>query len=353
LSSRRPERVLIVPIFIPNQGCPHQCIFCDQEKITDQSAPQEGPAYIKQIIHTALNSKDFFYKKRREVAFYGGTFTGLSAGKISELLSAVTPFIDQGLFQSIRISTRPDEIDDERLEMIRNLGVTTIELGVQSMDDNVLMLSRRGHTSKHTTDAVGLLKKHGFKIGIQLMPGLPGDSGSGFADTVEKVVNLAPDFTRLYPALVIKGTALARFYDNGRYTPLTLEQAIEICRDSCLRLEGQGISVIRIGLMSSTSLLEDGQILAGPWHTAFGFLVRSSIFLKGIRRMLPKPGEADMIGLRLRERDIPLLRGYRNQGVNRLEEVIKSKIIYIKGDDSVLEGEVEVDFIHKPFNLNN
>ncbi|MBW2609352.1 MAG: radical SAM protein [Deltaproteobacteria bacterium] len=346
MSVRRTERPLIVPIFIPNMGCPRRCIFCQQEKITAQSNRAVNGRYVKETIDQAIKSPRFDSCREREVAFYGGTFTSLSINRMTELLEAVNPYLRQGFFGSIRVSTRPDEIDDKRLDLIKGFGVSTVELGVQSMDDEVLRLSQRGHTVRDTFESVNLLKRHGFKVGIQLMPGLPGDSQEIFDRTIEEVIRLRPDIARLYPAIVINGTELARWYHDKKYEPLTLEEAIRICQESCIRLESKGIRVIRIGLMSSPSLLQEGQIVAGPWHKSFGFLVRSSIHQKMIEPYLLKPGQASKIGLRAPSREVSVIRGYKNRGLRLIEAKTGAKIVHIKPDDSVPSGQVRVDVIN-------
>jgi histone acetyltransferase (RNA polymerase elongator complex component) len=260
-------------------------------------------------------------------------------------LKTVAPYIDQGLFTGVRVSTRPDAIDEERLKIIREHGVSTVELGAQSMDDHVLTLSKRGHSSEDTVRAVELIKKYGLRVGIQLMPGLPGDSREKFHTTVSRVIDLGPDMVRLYPALVIRGTGLAGLYEEGRYQPLELNQAIEICAENCMRLEDKGIPVIRIGLMSSPSLLEEGQIIAGPWHPAFGFLVRSAIYHLGIRQMLPDYCEAAQIRIMAPKEDIALIRGYKNQGLKAIEEKTGAKVFKLGTDDSIPRGKIRVEKI--------
>ena len=345
MSVRMSRRPLIIPVFIPHQGCPHKCIYCHQETITDQSKTEVKAPHIRERLDKAVNSPRFALSSEREIAFYGGSFTNLGINRMTELLEAVKPYLDRGLFGSIRVSTRPDGIDEERLEVMRNFGVSTVELGVQSMDDEVLRLARRGHTAADTVASVDILKRHGFKVGVQLMPGLPGDSEEKFLMTINKVIGLQPDMARLYPAVVIHGTELAKWYDHKRYRPLTLEDAVRICRESCSLLESRGITVIRIGLMSSPSLLKDGQIVAGPWHGAFGFLVRSDMHQKSIEPFLPKSGKASKIGIRAPSREIPLIRGYKNQGLQLIEKKTGSKIVYVKPDDSVPVGRVNVDLI--------
>jgi histone acetyltransferase (RNA polymerase elongator complex component) len=346
LSTESKRKHLIVPVFIPYQGCPHKCIYCRQDKITGQPDKKIQSSDIVRLIEQARKSPKFYAAQNREVAFYGGTFTSLGIEYMTGLLNTVSPYIKDNIIDTIRISTRPDEIDDTRLELIKSYGVTTVELGVQSMNNDVLRKSGRGHTSEDTVAAVSLLKKHGFKTGVQLMPGLPGDSGEIFQETIDKVIELAPDIARLYPAIVIKGTGLSKLYQAGKYNPLSLDEAVKICALSCARLEQTGVNVIRIGLMSTPSLLEDGEILAGPWHNAFGFLVRSDMYLKKIIPLLPAAGTAAEIGIRMPEREIPLLRGYENTGLKEIEKFSRSRIKYIRPEHNIQSGHIEVDILN-------
>ena len=339
----RQLKPLIVPIFIPNLGCPNRCIFCEQEKITSQSSHKINREHVKKVLDKAINSKNFDVRREPEVAFYGGTFTRLPLGRMKELIEAVVPYIRKGFFRSIRVSTRPDALDKERLEVMKGYGVNTIELGAQSMDDEVLLLSQRGHTAEDTVRAVQILKRMGFRVGIQLMPGLPGDSNEKFRSTITQVIALQPDMVRLYPALVIRGTELAIWYKEGKYQPLRLEDAVDICIESCIQLESKDIPVIRVGLMSSPSLLEKGQIIAGPWHPSFGFLVRSGMHQKKIEPLLPMPGTALKIIIIAPKREIPLVRGYKNQGIMWIENRTGAKIVKVKSDDSIPPGRVRFE----------
>jgi len=256
------------------------------------------------------------------------------------MLGAVRPFIEKGIIQSIRLSTRPDALSEERLDILDSLGVSTVELGAQSMDNEVLRLSNRGHTSRDTVNAVKALKERGFKVGIQLMPGLPGDSQEVFMDTVDRVIDLKPDMARLYPTLVIKGTKLAQWYKEGRYTPMGIEDTVNLCKEACIRLEDSGIPVIRIGLMSSPSLLKEGEIIAGPWHPCLGSLVRSAIHLERLRPYLPPMGEAENIILCAPKEEMPLIMGYKKSGLRNIETITGAMIKDIMPDASVPSGEV-------------
>jgi histone acetyltransferase (RNA polymerase elongator complex component) len=298
---------------------------------------------VKEILKKAVGSRAFCRNRRSEVAFYGGTFTRLPIAKIKELLEAIAPYLETGTFNAIRVSTRPDALNEKCLETMRTYGVKTVELGVQSMDNQVLSLSRRGHTAEDTGKAIQILKRHGFKVGVQLMPGLPGDSHGRFRETITEIIRLDPDMARLYPALVINGTELAHLHEIGKYQPLQLEQAVEICVESCISLESKGIPVIRIGLMVSPSLLERGDIIAGPWHPAFGFLVRSGIYRKTIGPVLQQQTPASHIRIITSKREIPLARGYRNQGLEWIERVTGAKVVGIQSDNSIAPGKIRIE----------
>lgn len=333
---------LIIPIFIPHTGCPHRCVFCEQHIITDQEGEGIDPYHVTAVLNQAVASDRFDVKRHPEVAFYGGTFTGLSHRTMIEVLSAVQPFLNKGLIQSIRVSTRPDALDEARLTLLKSHGVRTVELGVQSMNDAVLARSQRGHTARDSIQAVQTLKAAGFRVGIQLMPGLPKDWAAVFADTVEKVLMLEPDMVRLYPTVVIRGTPLAHMYAQGRYRPWALSEAVDCCKDATMRLEANHIPVIRIGLHGSPSLLEAGQIVAGPWHPAFGFLVRSAIHHVKIAPDLPV-GVYGPIRLYAPERDIPLLRGHCNEGISAIEHKTGSKVVGVIPDDAISTGRIRVE----------
>jgi len=337
------EKPLIVPIFIPNQGCPHRCVFCDQEKITSQPASPIDGQRVHELLDLARRSTSFCERKHREVAFYGGTFASLPENTIRELLGAVAPYLQEGIFHSVRVSTRPDSLDEKKAALLKALGVSTVELGTQSMDDEVLRMTRRGHTALDTERTVDLLMQHRFRVGIQLMPGLPGDSAERFSATVQKVIRMKPDMVRLYPVIVIRGTELAQWVESGKYQPLALEKAVRICAESCLRLEEAGIPVIRIGLMASVSLREKGQVLGGPWHGSFGHLVRSEIYQRRIEAFLPRPGETQRITIRIPSKEIALLRGHRNAGIRRIEETTKTLIEGVLPDDSLPSGRIRVE----------
>jgi len=342
LPKKRIRKNFIIPIFLPHQGCPHKCVFCQQQTITNYQGKQPTVDEIKNTIELALRSKRFSTKKSKEVAFFGGTFTSLSISSMTNMLGAVKPYIEKGVIQSIRLSTRPDSLSEDKLSILASFSVSTVELGVQSMDDRVLLLSERGHTSQDTINAFKILKSKGFTVGAQLMPGLPGDTKEIFMSTIDKVISLRPAMVRLYPALVIRGTKLAQWYKQGRYTPMDLKDTINLCKEACIQLENAGIPVIRIGLMSSPSLLKKGEIIAGPWHPSLGFLVRSAIHLEKIRPYLPADGETKAILLHAPHKEIPLLVGYKKNGMRHIETITGSVIKDIIPDDTIPCGKVAV-----------
>jgi histone acetyltransferase (RNA polymerase elongator complex component) len=275
---------------------------------------------IVESLERAMNSPKFGAVKSHEIAFYGGTFTGLSIETMEDLLSAVHGYIRKGLFESVRVSTRPDALDSRKLDLMWHYGVRTVELGVQSLDKGVLEESRRGYTPERVREGVDELAQHGFRIGIQLMPGLPGDTREKFLRTVQEVVALKPAMVRLYPTVVVQGTGLAGQYRQGRYRPLGLQEAVDLCAESCIVLEENGIPVIRIGLQASPSLQEEGIIVAGPWHPAFGFLVRTEIYQRKLLELLFGKDRSRTLRIRVNPRDIPMVRGHRNHA---LEELIR------------------------------
>ena len=341
--SQRKLRPFIVPVFIPHTGCPHRCLFCDQEKITSRKARPVTGNTVRSIIHSALQSPKFRKSGFSQVAFYGGTFTRMSEDDMKEVLGAVSPFVKEGVISSIRVSTRPDALDGKRLAILKAFFVDTVELGVQSMDNEVLALCKRGHTAQDSIDAVQILKGMGFQVGIQLMPGLPGDSEIIFHEAISKVIDLNPSMARLYPALVIEGTALADLYRTKKYRPLTLQDAIRICGNACRRLEEKGIPVIRMGLMSSPSLLERGRILDGPWHPAFGFLVRSFLFHERITPHLLGREATKTMKIFVNPRDEPLLRGHKNQGIQCIEVKTAARVVEIVRDETLPSGRIRVE----------
>jgi histone acetyltransferase (RNA polymerase elongator complex component) len=343
--SKKIKSHFIIPIFIPHQGCPHRCVFCQQKTITNRSESICTADDIRNFIELAARSKQFPNQKPREIAFFGGTFTSLPNASMVKMLDGAKPFLEKGVIQSIRLSTRPDAVDEDKLDILESYGVSTVELGVQSMDDEVLLLSNRGHTSRQTVDAFRALRNRGFNVGAQLMPGLPGDSQELFLETIDKVIALKPDMARLYPTLVLRGTKLSQWYDQGKYVPMGLDDTVSLCKEACMRLENAGIPVIRIGLMSSPSLLRKGEIRAGPWHPSLGFLVRSAIHLEKVKPYLPTMEKPKNMVLHAPKGEIPLIRGHKKSGIRHIEAMTGGVVKEIISDDSIPSGQVALEIV--------
>ena len=279
---------------MPHNGCPHACSFCDQKQITGQAVQPSADDVIR-AVETARESLGE-NTKNAEIAFFGGSFTAIDRSYMKELLDAASPYVKSGEFAGIRLSTRPDAIDDEILGILKESGVTSIELGAQSMSDEVLEANHRGHTAADVVKASQLIKSRGFSLGLQMMTGLYRSSDETDTETAEKLAALCPDTVRIYPTVVLKGTELGRLYESGEYRPQTLEQAVALCARLLRLFEEKGINVIRLGLHDSGSLREN--MLAGAYHPAFRELCESEIMydnaLEEIKKNRIRPGAADM-----------------------------------------------------------
>ena len=256
-------------------ACPFRCIYCDQKKISGHAELPET-AEIFQIIQTHLSTIPPVAEV--QVGFFGGTFTGLDHEVQETYLEAVQPFIREGRIKSIRLSTRPDFISEEILEILKNHHVETIELGAQSMDDAVLRKSGRGHKAVVTEEASKMIRDFGFRLGLQMMIGLPGDTSEKSVFTARKFVELGAEDVRIYPTLVIKDTPLEKLYHQGKYQPLSLEEAVEQTAAIFPVFEEDGINIIRAGLHPSEGLLNKNELVAGPFHVSFKELVLTRLW---------------------------------------------------------------------------
>ncbi len=332
---------MIVPFFISHSGCPHQCVFCNQKNITGQKESADASSIPRKIReHLNTNSSN----EPVQVAFYGGSFTALPMETQKAYLEAARPFITSGRIENIRLSTRPDALDGDILTFLKAHHVKTIELGVQSMDDRVLTLSGRGHTAADTVNAVRLLKEYNFIIGLQLMPGLPGDSIDGFIEkTVKTVIELKPAFVRIYPLLVIKDTPLEELYKIGAYVPLSIDEAVAVCKEAVSRFEQTDIRVIRIGLQPTKELERPGAVLAGPYHPAFRQLVESSILLDAMRKVLATIDENnDPVVIVVNPEDISSAVGQKRSNIKTLKKEFTLKSLRFLPDPRAPKGTVSV-----------
>ena len=267
-------------MFIPFNGCPHRCSFCDQRSITGESR-QPSPDDVRRAIETAIDSLEE-NTHQAEVAFFGGSFTAVDRGYMLSLLEATVPYIDR--FKGIRVSTRPDAIDGEALSLLKRYKVTSIELGAQSMSDEVLSANGRGHTADDVRNASRLITEGGFELGLQMMTGLYKSSDELDRYTAREFIKLAPSVVRIYPTIVMKGTRLGELYESGLYEPQSLESAVELCSGLLSLFEENGVRVIRLGLHDSPSLRRD--MLSGPYHPAFRELCESRIMLARLFEIL-------------------------------------------------------------------
>lgn len=264
----------IIPIFIPHKGCPHNCIFCNQKKITAHIAPVTADDVVE-TIETWLTTLS--HVKTVEIAFYGGSFTAIPMEDQTAYLKIAKRYKDAGKVNKIHLSTRPDAINKEILDNLRAYGVDTIELGVQSFDDRVLKLSGRGHDSAIVYKSSKMIQDYGFELGIQLMIGLPGDSMETCIYSAKETVKIGPELARLYPTIVIEDTELFEQYKRGEYKPLSQDEAVERTKEMYKILQKAGINIIRVGLKSSDIINENGDIDGGTFHPAFRQLVEGAI----------------------------------------------------------------------------
>lgn len=266
------KRYLIYPIFLPMQGCPHRCIYCDQEKIS-----AAGTLDLESEIANAARFVANHPHETKEIAFYGGSFTALTSAYRANLMDRFQQIIDDTT--SFRISTHPLYIDETILAECAGQGITCIELGIQDFSTDVLQKSQRGYSGEQALQAAKLVQQHGFTLGVQLLPGLPGSSATSIAENISRLGELKPDYLRIYPLILIKGTALTASYNRGEYQPLSLDEAVQICADYAETADKEGITIIKLGLPST---LAPQDVVAGPYHPAFGEFVLAERLMRKI-----------------------------------------------------------------------
>jgi histone acetyltransferase (RNA polymerase elongator complex component) len=264
-----------IPVFIPELACPFRCIYCDQHKISGTgNIPTTSD--IKKIIDRNLSTISNL-NTEIEIGFFGGSFTGIPTHQQQAYLEIAHAYIRQGLVKSIRLSTRPDYISSDILKLLLKYGVKTIELGAQSLDDEVLILSKRGHTSDDVRKASQLIKSFGFELGLQMMIGLPGDTKEKSVETANKIVAFGADNTRIYPTIVIKGTYLEQLYNKGDYIALSMDESIDILKVIVPVFEKANVKIIRIGLHPSEDL-QGSALVAGPYHVSLRELLETKLW---------------------------------------------------------------------------
>jgi len=335
-------RPFIIPIFIPHAGCPHQCVFCNQVSITGAKQRLISSAELRIQIREFLEYKKE-NRKPVQIAFFGGNFLGLKSEEIKSLLDAAAEFVRDGQVDGIRFSTRPDTINERSLDIIKEHPVSTVELGVQSMDDHVLELAGRGHSASDAVWAVELLKERNYSIGLQLMVGLPGDDETGALTTAQKIVDLGPDFVRIYPTLVVANSRLSGMYKSGDYIPLSLEEGVALVKKIYLKFKKEGIDVIRMGLQASEDLDDGTTVLAGPYHPAFGHMVHAEIFLDmAISAIESAKSGKETLSILVNPRSISKMRGLNNSNIERLQNHFQLVSLAVKTDASIPEDSLMI-----------
>ena len=318
------KKQYIIPIFVPHLGCPNDCTFCNQKKISGQSTKMTAKK-AKEQIEYYLNSFEED-ADNIEIAFFGGSFTAIEKEKQIELLEVANEYIKVKKVKSIRVSTRPDAINREELKLLKKYKVKTIELGVQSADDYILKRCRRGHTFEDVKKASRMIRWHFFTLGHQMMVGLPESTALDELKTAYKLAKLKPKIMRIYPVLVIKGTELEKEYQEGEYEPLTVDQAVERTKDLCKFFAKKHINVIRIGLQTTDTIcdpsIKGSEVVAGPYHECFRQLVESSICYDTIVNKIKKVNtKVKEIEVTANPKTINNVVGYKKENINRLKDI--------------------------------
>lgn len=343
----KAKKIGIIPVFVSHMGCPNDCTFCNQRKITGtEEAIKPEDLYNHVMGYLETMKRDCI-----ELAFFGGSFTGIEVNTQEAYLAIAHKLKLDGFIQKIRLSTRPDYINQEVIDRLKFYSVDLVELGCQSFDEDVLLMSKRGHTANAIYLAISQLKSNGIDFGIQLMLGLPGDHYDKFMRAVSETIDLKPKCVRLYPAIVIKNTELEALYHNQLYKPLSLDEAIAWTADALSLFEKVGIRVIRMGLQRSDLIDFDKEIVAGPFHPAFGELVYSKLFLKSMTEMLMLMDlheSACKIDFSVNIKQVSPAMGQKQYNKQQLMDILKKKssnqsfVLTIKGDPAIEYNKIRL-----------
>ena len=309
-------RAYILPVFVPHRGCPHACVFCNQRRISGAALPATAEDVTKAIQEAAAFLPN---GGKRQLAFYGGSFTAIPVREQEALLGAAKEALDRGEIDSIRLSTRPDAIDEAVLSWLKAYGVETIELGVQSMDEKVLRLTERGHTAQDVDRASRLVHAAGFRLILQMMTGLPGSSDESDIETARRLISLKPDGVRVYPTVIVRDTALCDMWQAGEYEEHTVEDAVRVCAKIVPLFERAGIPIIRLGL-NPTEELSGGAAVGGAYHPALGELVKSRILLEKARALLKATEPGSRVTLMVGRGKASQMAGQHRENIRRLTE---------------------------------
>lgn len=345
------KKQYIIPIFVPHLGCPNDCIFCNQKSISGQKKNMTKEKAKKIIDDYLKNIKN--EEAQIEIAFFGGSFTAIEKNLQEELLQVAYEYIKEGKVESIRISTRPDCIDKETLKMLKRYKVKTIELGVQSANDYILKRSNRGHDFDDVKKASKMIRWNGFKLGHQMMVGLPESTRIDEINTAKALIKLKPKMIRIYPVLVVKNTKLQEEYENGTYEPLPLVQAVEVCKELVRMFADKNIDIIRIGLQNTEEITDpqnpESEVVAGPYHPAFRQLVESGMWYDAI------VGKIKKLNVKVKEVEVTVnpidsnnVIGHKKENVSKLKETYDVDLI-LKQDENIKQGKSKIE-ITKTYN---
>lgn len=339
------KKQYIIPIFVPHLGCPNDCIFCNQKSISGQKSNMTKEK-AKEIIENYLKSIDK-ENAQIEIAFFGGSFTAIEEERQEELLQVASEFVKSGQVESIRVSTRPDAIDKNILKRLKKYKVKTIELGVQSSNNYILKRINRGHTFEDVKRAAKLIRWNGFRLGVKMMVGLPESTTIDEINTAKELIKLKPKMVRIYPVLVIKNTPLEKELEKGTYKPLTVVQAVEVCKEIVRLFHDKNIDIIRIGLQPTDEISEPGseksEVVAGPYHPAFRQLVESAMWYDAI------VGKIKRLNVKVKEVEVTVnpvdannVIGHKKENVKNLKELYDVNLV-LKQDPKMKQGKSKIE----------
>ncbi len=339
------KKQYIIPIFVPHLGCPNDCIFCNQKSISGQKTNMTKEK-AKKIIDDYLKSMTD-ENAQIEIAFFGGSFTAIETERQEELLQTAYEYVKSGKVESIRVSTRPDCINKEILKRLKKYKVKTIELGVQSANDYILKRANRGHTFEDVKKASKLIRWYGFKLGHQMMVGLPESTRIDEINTAKSLVKLKPKMIRIYPVLVVKNTKLEEEYKQGIYEPLSVVQAVEICKEIVRIFADKKIDIIRIGLQNTDEISdpqnEKSEVVAGPYHPAFRQLVESGMWYDAIVGKIKKLNvKVKKVQVTVNPIDANNVIGHKKENVQKLKDTYDVDLV-LKQDKSIKQGKSKID----------
>ena len=340
-------RKYVIPVFVPHLGCPNDCIFCNQKSISGQKkniTKEDAKKIIDEFIEGIKDKQG-----EKEIAFFGGSFTAIEESKQEELLNLAYEYIKAGRVNSIRISTRPDYIDKTILKRLKKYKVKTIELGVQSANNYILERAGRGHTYEDVQKASKLIRRYGFKLGHQMMVGLPESTITDEINTAKALIKLKPKMVRIYPVLVIKGTKLEKEYQEGTYKPLTVVQAVETCKELVRMFDNKNIDIIRIGLQNTDEISDpenkESEVVAGPFHPAFRQLVESAMWYDAIVNKIKKlNAKVKEVEVTVNPIDVNNVIGHKKENVQKLKDTYDVDLV-IKQDEKIKQGKSKIEIV--------